>query len=369
MSDFTCGAHRSFIYLQGGQTLVAELTPLSAVRWQRIRDEVSTAEAVVPTTECCELLSDLRCIEHELRIERNGAVVWQGPIIRIEYEWDTVRIFAEDIMWMTKRTAVKTGYSNAYPNIGVTLDDMDRELHDAFNAHGNPWRATLLPMYNPVAGTDPKTSKSVYKYQQYIYDDVDKMAEDGGVDYVVINRTIYYNDTHLARFTLPDLQEEWISTFPKIVEYGNQLATQAVVTDGYGRGVVVPGGGEFITQYGYIEWLTSLVDDEQEAKPDPPTPDELLAWQSIATRSISNRAPSPVAVLIPANSTLMPGAAWTIDQLIPTAWFKCKVTRMCRTVDQWQKLDEVVVNENADEGETVQISASSAPGDRINPTP
>src|SRR5262245_51016274 len=170
-NEFVCGRHKAFIYKRGGTEFVDEVTPCSMVRWQRARDDISTAEVAVPTTECCELLGDLRCVIHELHIERDGEVVWQGPITRLEYEFDLVRIFAEDLIWPAKRYVIKQGYSNAFPNIGVVLDTVHAELIACFSLDGDPWNMLpgLLPLYNPSGG-DPRTARAVRRLQTYVWD-------------------------------------------------------------------------------------------------------------------------------------------------------------------------------------------------------
>src|SRR4051794_18965597 len=122
--QFTCGTHRALVYERGGINFIGELTPLTAVRWRRGRDDVSTAEVVVPTYECCDLLGDLRAVVMELHILREDVPVWQGPITRIEYEWDTVRVFAEDMLWVAKRRVLEVGYNQSYPNIGDVIERM-----------------------------------------------------------------------------------------------------------------------------------------------------------------------------------------------------------------------------------------------------
>jgi len=369
--EFSCGAHTAFLFTRGGGTNLGELTPLSAVQWQRVRDEVSSANVSVATAGCCELLGDARCIQHELHIYRNGTRVWCGPVTRIEYEVDKVQLFAEDLLWQTKRTVIQQGYSNAYPNIGLSMDNVNNLLRAVYPPAGNPWNVTLQPMYNPTPGdAGPRTSKVVHRYQEYVYDDVDSYAADGGIDYLCVNRRVYYNDTHLAWNDLPDMDEQWISEWPRVVEYGMQVATWGVVTDGFGHGVNVQGPPEWDTAYGRVDLLTSLVDDKDVAPEAPPTPDELLAWSSIAQRAIGNRAPAPLALVIPANSTLMPGAPWVIEDLLPGSWFRMSVSRYCRPVhSEWQKLDEVVVTETPEQGEQVHFSAATAPAGRIDWVP
>jgi len=212
------------------------LTPLTAVRWSRIRDAISEGYAVVGTTECCDLLGDLRTVRHELHIVRDGDEVWQGPITRLEYEFDNVKVYAEDMLWVAKRTVLKTGYNNGSPNpLGNVVDRMDWLLRSqTYAPHGDPWRMVshLHPIHHD---DDPTTSRKAAAFQYYTWEDFDKYAEDHGTDYTVVNRDIYYWDVHLRWKIIASLGDDHLSQFPRIVEYGNQAATRGYVsnTEGY----------------------------------------------------------------------------------------------------------------------------------------
>ena len=359
-TGFVCGTHRVFVYERGGVTVVGELTPVESVKWTRIRDEISTAQAVIPTHMCCELLGDLRTILHELHFVRDGETVWQGPITRIEYEYDQVNVFAEDVLWQAKRTVLVNGYDQSYPNISNAMDRMDWLIRDqCYALYGNPWNAILSPKRH--AG-EPRTSRKVNAYQFYVWEDFDKYAEDNGCDYTVINREIIYYDGHLAWKIIPDLDEVHLSQFPRIVEYGNELATRSFVSnsEGYAGSASVAGG-----PYGVVDLLINNLND---GSTDPaPTPEEIAGWSDTARHNLEGRMPSPVSVGIPANTTLLPGAPWTIEDLVPGAWFEVNVTSLCRQLTQWQRLHEIVVEESAPAGETVTFTAVDAPSEMVIP--
>lgn len=362
---FFCGSHRAFVVERGGVTPVGELDPLIAVRWQRIRDDVSTAEVRVPTHDCCELLGDLRTIRHELHLERNGLEVWQGPITRIEYDFDEVSVFAADVLWQSTRTVLDEGYDQSYPNISNAIDRMDWLLRDkTYALHGDPWN--VVPHLHPLHHSgDPQTSRVVNAWQFYTWEDFDKYAEDYGTDYCVVNRDIYYFDINLAWKIIAPLDERYLSQFPRIVEYGNQAATRGVVTNGHGYAGVATAPQSFIDQYGYVDWLVTNENDGQ--LDNIPTPEEVATWSATAARNITDRYPAPVAIVIPANTTLLPGGPWLMEDLVPGAWFQATVTRMCRSVSEYQRIHEVVVTEEAPNGETVQFSAVSAPSEMVVP--
>ncbi|HEY6416765.1 MAG TPA: hypothetical protein VIX41_11020, partial [Acidimicrobiales bacterium] len=156
------------------------------------------------------------------------------------------------------------------------------------------------------------------------------------------------------------------SEFPHVVEYGNQLATRVVVTEGQGFAEVVE--GEVFSDYGYVDWIIQKNDDTaEEISDEPPTQAERDAWRSQGTAEVHQRFPPPLAIVLPANTTLLPGSPWRIEDLIPGAWFRVNLTRMCRTVTEDHKLQHVVVTEDPSQGEQIQITSVAAPRGRINP--
>ena len=367
---FFCGQHRAFIYERGGQNLITEVEPLSAVRWQRIRDDVSVAEIKVPTHYCCEILGDMRTVKHELHLFRNDLPVWQGPITRIEYEWDEARIFAADVLWQATRTALDEGYNQSSPNIGDVLTRMEWLLRDkTYAPHGDPWKMLtpnhIHPMFRTDGG-DPKTARVVNAWQFYTWEDFDKYAEDYGTDYTVVGRDVYFSDINYAWKIIPPLDENYLGQFPRIVEYGNQAATRGVVTNGHGyAGVFENPDPTLIAEWGHIDWLITNENDGQ--LDNVPTPEELAVWATTAGRNIEGRVPPPLSVVIPANTTLLPGSPWDMEDLVPGAWFQANVTRLCRSVSEYQRIHEVVVTEEAPGGESVQFSAVSAPSSMVLP--
>lgn len=363
---FQCGAHRVFIYDKGGQTLVSEIEPVQAVRWQRIRDDVSTAQIDVPTQACCDLLDGLRSINNEIHIVRNDLPVWEGPITRIEYDFDVTSIFATDVLWQSTRRVLDEGYDQSYPNIGSVIDRMDWLLRTkTYAPDGDPWNVVphLFPHHNTVSG-DPQTSKIVNAWQFYVWEDFDKYAEDYGADYTVINRDIHYFDINLAWKVIPDLDERYLSQFPRIVEYGNQAATRGVVTNSFGYAGVYTNTSA-TADWGLIDLLITNQNDGQST--NVPTSQEIAAWTDTARRNIDGLIPPPVSIVIPANTTLLPGGPWEMEDLVPGAWFNATVTRLCRTVSEYQRIHEVVVTESAPDGETVQFSSVSAPATMVVP--
>jgi hypothetical protein len=365
-----CGEHTVEIRAMGGVTVLWDLTPLMLVRWRRLRDDVSTAEVWVPSGLCCDIIAELRTVIHELHIYRNGEAVWQGPITRITIDNDRTEIFAEDILWVCKKKVLQSGYDQAHPNIWNVLDRMDWLLREhCYECDGDPWNMVSpgtdhLHLVTPTL-PGPKTSRAVAAYQFTTWEDFDKYAEDSGADYTVIGRDIYFWDIDHQWLTIPDLDEDFLDQFPRIVEYGNQLFTYVFVSNAKGYASRARANSTQRGIYGSIEQLISNVQDAGVVEETIPAAQDLAEWYDTARRHVT--APAPVAVVIPANTSLLPrdGSGvpnpWEMGHLVPGAWFEVTVTRMCRTVTQLQRLHEIIVEEVPETGETIKFTAISAP--------
>ena len=377
MATFSCGRHTAEFRDRGGANVLAAAAPLTMVRWKRIRDDVSGAEITMPTDECCDVMADIRTVKHELHIYRDGEPVWEGVITRIEYEVDVVRVFAEDILWVAKKCIVDSGYNHSHPDIHNVIDVMHWQLNaQCYLRHSDPWRMTavfdptvpqhLFPIHHDDPANDPREARTVFPYSCTTWEDFDKYAEDYGADYTVVNRNIYYWDLHLAWKIIPNLDESFVSNAPRIVEYGNQYASVSVVTNGKGYAGMANAPIEIRDEWGWIEYLVSNV-NESAVVDGPPEPEDVAEWQATAARNLEGAWPPPVAIVIPANSTLGPGSPWTISDLFPGAWFQMSATRLCRDVTSWQRLHEITVEETADRGETIQFTAIAAPSHMVIP--
>jgi hypothetical protein len=361
VTSIGCGTHRAFIRTRGGREEVMELTPLTKVVWGRIRDDISSANVFVGVTpECCDDLGKIETVVHELFITRNDVPVWQGPITRLEYRYDTVEIWASDVLWVAKHTALAKGYSQKHPNVtkcGWRMNWLLRK--ETYEKGGDPWN--VVPGIRWIQGGDePQSSKVVNAWSGTTWDDFDKYAEDGGMDYTVVGRSIMFWDTHLRWATLPDLFDYYLTDEPAVVEYGNQFQTRAIVTDGNGyAGFYTVPDKAILAKFGYVDVIHSAYGEGQSTTAKP-TAADLRAWTQQAKRLVEADPVPPVRVRVSENSGLLPEAPYGINDLVPGVWVRVRVTRLCRKVDEWHKLDQVTVTEE-DGKEIVQVSTVSAP--------
>lgn len=385
-----CGRHTAVVMQRGGVVTIGELTPISLVRWNRVRDDISTAQVDVPIEQCCELLQQVETVRCEIHVYRDGEKVWEGVITRIEFEYDQAQIFAEDILWVAKRRALSAGYNYNEPGQGLPygpiygfgainavqhMDDLLRTL--CYNQFGDEWNMVAALRLHPIFGPDdPSSMRQANAWSTTIWQEFDKVAEDYGTDYTVVGRDIYYFDYHLAWNILPDLAPEDISTFPRVVEYGNSFATRYFRTDGTGYAAYAAAPASVSDVYGdgidiVSNEETQAVTDplpDPENPPPPPSPAKIARWQANADKHIVDHYPPLQAIVIPANSTLMPTSPWDVVTLTPGSWFQMTIDYACRpAVTDWQRIDSVAVEESGDGGETVQFTASTAPATMLMP--
>jgi len=359
----SCASHTAFIYDRGGFRQMIALTPLTRVKWERIRDDISTATAWVstPDEKCAEQLAMLEAGRHELVIFRGTERVWEGPVTRVAYRGDSVEVVAADVMHYVKRTGMRAEYDNRYPNTGYTIDRVKRVMDAELSR-----KEALDPPYNILPNvkylytlprTDSRTAAHTLPMQSTVFDHIDSYAARGGLDYTVVGRSILFWDVHeqigrTATVTADDFLGD-----PVITQYGAELATQVYITDGKGH----------YGQYGavdpyYGEWeMVQEAYDENAAGPDDDPDPSVAEMNSQASRIWAQTKRPPLVVRIPDNTSLNPAGVLSISDLVPGVYIPLTAKLPGRTVSQLQKLDNMSVEESNEVDEVIQVTLSPAP--------
>jgi hypothetical protein len=380
MAELGCGTNRAYAYKFPGTTLEGEFANASDIRWTRIRDDISTAQVTVSTSECCGLLSTIRCGEHELRIIRNNDTarpVWEGPITRIEFGRDTTTIYAQDMLWWMHKKVMDSFEDYRHPNpAGIVPQVMWTQLAYwgyGYDVAGNPDRYRMKGRVHWVKGPkEPKTSRYVEQFQVTVWEYIDSYAEDYGADYSTVGRDIYIFDTHLRWKILPTLTAAVLGGWPNVTEYGSEMANRVWFSNSVGfygyaeKYPCPPGNAKDIP----IEMLVTSTSENAGQMP----PYGSAAWNRLkaefnetAARNLAGRCPAPTRIWLPSGTVLLPKAPVDIKDLIPGAWTLLSTDQMCRKVTQWQKLDRVEVSETPSTGEEVRITLGTAPDNPVAP--
>ena len=363
-----CLRHSAFLADRGGQRLLGQLTPTEMVRWERKRDDISTATVHIPTrsAECDVLLGVMAVGRHELVIYRGEERVWEGPITHATFRGERVEIEARDVMHYVYRTAMKAEYNNAYPNIVTCVQRADHIIRQELarkEALDPP--VNVLPYLTAWNRTgDARTTAHTLKYASSVFDHVDGLAARAGLDYTVVGRAIHLFDVDTNIGQAPPVGASDFIGEVLITEYGMELATFAAINDGAGHAGTAGGVHPF---YGLVEVVHAAYDEntgEPTEEGDEPTVAEMA---SQAQRVLAGAVPTPLVVRVPDGSTVNPTGSLSMRDLFPGVRIPLLGNLPGRTFSQMQKLDHVRFEETGGSGvaegvgESITVTMSPQP--------
>lgn len=365
--ELSCVHHTAYIYDRGGKRQVLALTPLSKVRWERLRDNISTgtAKVEVPSEECRRDLGLLEAGRHELVIFRGLRRVWEGPVTRITYEGNSVSVEAKDVMHYANRTIMRSEYDNRYPNNTTALKRLERILRaelarkEAQDPPVNVIEHLRVLHGTTASGKDAGTAARTLPYELTVFDHLDNYASRGGIDYTVVGRSIVMFDVRSKIGQTPLVTGNDFLGDPVITQYGMELSTIVAHTDGKGHFGLA---GKADPYYGEWETLYQAYDEDAEREGDePPSVKEL---ESQAKRTHDQSRLPPLVVRIPDNTSLNPEGVLTVEDLVPGVHIPLTAKLPGRTLTQMQKLDSMSVEEDSETGEQIKVILSPAPSDK-----
>lgn len=325
-----CGSATAQVVDRNG-AVVSQLGTLTRVQWTRLLDDTSTAYVyVVPDGDCCEQLGDVHTWRHSLVISRNGELVWQGPITRVEYRLGDVRIFAADIMaWLDRRVP-----HDDYTFTDVELTQIAETLIEDGFAPDDPGHTVT------VVGTTGITGGREYTEGDGQTGDHLRDLADTGLDYTAVGSTILLMpesfDDSVGFLTDADLPNGLV-----VAEDGTQLATRVIVHGSDASGAVGESGGTD-AYYGLLERSV----DENSITTD------LSAAAAARSRRAANY---PVPLFLATEEiTISPEAAIDVATLVPGWAVDLASNVTCRPVTQRLKIIGVRVEEDG-QGEEIQV--------------
>lgn len=363
-----CETHTAYIYDRGGRKQIGALSPLALVRWERRRDDVSTATVVVaaPDKYCATMLELAEAGRMELVIYRGNIRVWEGPIMRISYRGDRVELEAHDVMRYVVRTAMENEYDNRYPNNGPVIERIRRIMTAEFAR----WEAVdpaanVLPHVQYIRATPPVvdagTAAHTLPYEMTLFEHIDTYAARGGIDYTVVGRSILFFDVHQhIGQTAMVTRDDFIGD-PIITQYGMELATRVIMTDGKGNHGEAGGVDPY---YGIWEVIHQAY-DENAGPVENNQPPSVAEMTSQAKRAWSASHYPPIVVRVPDNSRINPNGVLDIASLVPGVHIPLHAQLPGRAVTQMQKLDNMTVEETPENGETISVTLSPATSEKF----
>lgn len=362
-----CTGHQVYVMDRGGRQRLWELTPLASVQWGRLRDDISTATVKVLAAECATLVAGIEPGRHEICIYLEGRRVWEGPVTLLSYHRDEIEVQAKDVMYYAYRTTMHAGYTSkglGADGKGEKVIDRAERILTAELARKEALDppVNVLPFVDKVPGpSDSTTSRVTVPYEKSVFDEVDSLAEDAGMDYTVVGRSVLLFDTHTALGRTQAITDTDLVGDVRVTLYGSQLATDTAVSgaDGdYGTASledmpdVYPNAAELRAYYGEWEILEDAFNEDDEDASAPSQ--ESLDKQ--ARSNLVDRNPVPLELRTPENAELAPTSPLTVAVLVPGVQIPLRAVFAGRRFNRLQKLNQMQVNEEGGGGVKVQIS-------------
>lgn len=347
------GLHHVEIMERGGRRRVAELQDIDAVKWSRVRDDISDASVSLganSTSKQRDLLQGLAGTvgRYEMCIWRDSERVWEGPLTLATFHREGLVLQARDVMHYASRTIMRAGYSNASPNQGSVTQRAKLVLSTELAR-----KEGIYPPINVVPhivthdyANDAQTAMTTLPYQYTVFEHVDSLAWHNGIDYTVLGRAIHLWDTSKpAMGYTPTMTEADFLGDVFVSIYGMELATIAAVTDGQGNFATT---GSADPYYGEVERLNTAYDENATSLPST------SQLHSQAQRNLVGRNPTPLQVRVPDNSSIALNGDFTMAMLVPGVYVPLRATLNLIEISQMQKLQGMSVAEDSD-GETIQV--------------
>lgn len=359
---FVCAHHTVELFDRGGTRKLGQLGPLSRVRWERMRDDTSSATAYVEFTskQCNEVLALVEAGRAEMVIYNGGERVWEGPITHVAYRGSSVEVTARDVTHYVNRTIMRAEYDSRYPNNEFVIDRLKRIFTaELARKEALDPPANILPhivyRYADVVSDEAGTASRTLPYEMTVFEHLDNYASRGGIDYTVVGRSLVLFDVHQKLGQTPTVTAADFIGETIITQYGMELATYVAMTDGQGHWGDAGGTDPY---YGEWETLYQAYDEDTAAEGDDPPSVAELASQAKRTWS-QGRIP-PMVVRVPENTTVNPNGVLTMANLVPGTWVPLSATIAGKTLTQMQKLDSMSVEET-EKGLEVKVTMSPAP--------
>lgn len=230
-----------YLYHRGGVLPIGRIDGITSVQWDRRRDDVSEVRinAEDMSAECCQMLANARVVLHEIVVFRDGERVWEGPVTLIQWHTNGATIAGRDMLFYAQRTVCKKQWDSSYdkvlrPKGETTVSRIGRIMKSemvGWDAAGARFLQGLDLRDNADVA---HTTKKTYAYAQYVWEDMDAMAERSGLDYTVVRRRLIIHDTHQFIGMGRQITNDDITEDMEISQYGVELAVRYYATDNIG---------------------------------------------------------------------------------------------------------------------------------------
>ncbi len=380
-----CSSHVAYIQGKCNGPRMCELLNVTHLGYDRRLDDISDAFVEVSISgdsdnPCCACLGDVEPWCHVLTIMREGdGVVWTGPVQKVTYGYNMVRIDARDkLAWLTVRVdaeavhqfnglppvlpltyAVSTvPYTTVAKNVIRTGMANDGDSPCFMGTDDCP-DCGVLDLGDGRPADENRAIDFPYFGGPTVFDDLTTIA-NCGIDYTVIAGCLILGSAELPAEAIGVLLDEHILGDINIIKDGSLLVNAIYVRYATDTNINVcnqidPSTGLFInpcpafedtdTQcYGLIEKLI----------PDGGGVPNSDVARNVAFATLAAAKTIPRRIEFQAGTRLSPDTPWELNDMIPGQRIDVALTKLCVPVFQSFKLQQVTVEDTGAE-ETISI--------------
>lgn len=349
-----------------GPGVVGDIENLTSLTWGRGLDATSSATITAQLNPgCCDVISQIEPLRHEVEIWRNKHLVWCGPIIEfsVDESEESISLTARDLSyWFTQRAFRHTmkpkdidlayifqGYAEyalgrGLPEWGVLFTGSAKKPADP-PLYVDDFGLTLTVHPTGVTG-----DRTIYKGElRVVYTELEELGQTG-VDWTVLNREMFIGGDEISDHQDSDnmplgdpiqlpgfLTDDDFSTPARLRKTAEGMATEVLTrANGFRSRVGGPAADG-------IE-ITRVLDEysiEDQASADA------------AAQSYFERGKQPL-IYVEGQGALAPESPLSVQQLIPGSRVRASFSGGgCVNFTSPLRLDSVSVSWDADGAETI----------------
>ena len=358
---------------RGGFTRLWDVKDLSEVSWGRKLNLTSLGISTLGAKSCADQIDILRQIQpkrHEMRIRREGATVWEGPIMEVAWGTDSVSIVAKDVSQYVQETALSKAWPNPDGGGPPLMTDrieeiLEHELATPYNMSIGTggavtvvavprWEnltppANILPFLDVRPGT-VLTRAVTEAFEMTLGEHLYNLSRSG-VDFTTVGRQIIVWDSAEAIGRTRTVTDKDFNGALRVYASGTDLTTVVhLVAPMREEGAPGVGNAGGVDPY-YGVW-TEIMTRSDEETADTPTQDEL---NSQAQRVRRNRTPVPVEIVVPTGASLRLSHDLRIRDLVPGTEMPVRADLNLKPLRQTQRLTSMQVTETGSD-ETIEVT-------------
>lgn len=211
-----CGRYTAQLWSQGGGALLYDNLKVAGAAWARVLSDTSEAsvslEGLALDPHCLAAIRTVRSWAGELALVRDGAVVWQGPIIGRDAQGTSGSFTARDLSWW---------WDHRYLPTTRTYDQVD--LATIFNELAvDALSEDTTPNISVDATPTGVLATRSYRGGNYLIAGPElREITKSGVDWTFVVRTALVGGLVVPAEPIVLLQDEHLAEFPKVSEDGS----------------------------------------------------------------------------------------------------------------------------------------------------